>query len=147
MLGVIQDHVRPSSLRCVVLYHILNENTQDVIFEGTRVSTSTLDKLDGHKEYTETDDGFYALLGSILGNYVVNMLLDHKAEIEYKYVDRIVLFGKKNMAVGREWESARSVMILLSEPRSRKRAATAPPEIPSSSTKRRRLNPRLPVEC
>lgn len=46
--------------------HIVIGNTRDVIFESIRSSTSTLDKTNGHNEFTETDDGFYALLGSVL---------------------------------------------------------------------------------
>lgn len=86
----------------MVVSHILNENTKDVIFETIRVSTSTLEKHHGHREFTDTDDGFYALLGSVLGKLAMHMLLDHKAEIDYRSVDRVVLFGREDLFPGEE---------------------------------------------
>ncbi|KAL8819999.1 MAG: hypothetical protein Q9191_007610, partial [Dirinaria sp. TL-2023a] len=143
VFGADKDNVGPSRLRCIVISHIMNEHTKDVIFQSIRSSTTTLEKSDGHKEFTETDDGFYALLGSQLGNLAVNMLLDHKESIGYKYVDRVVLFGKEGIIFGSEWGSARTLLMILSEPRSRKRASSAPPDLPSTtmgSRKRRRLS-------
>ena len=131
LLGVEQDNVQPSRLRCIVISHIINDNTKNVIFETTRVSTSTLSGDHGHKEFTEVDDGFYALLGSVLGKSAMHMLLDHKAEIGYRSVDRVILVGQGN-------GKARSFLILLSELRPRKRAASDLPYLPS--TKRRRLS-------
>ena len=121
------------------MYHVVNENTTDVIFESVRRSTSTLEKENGHMEFTETDDGFYALLGSVLRKYAMNLLLDHQADIGYRCVDRIVLFGRPQLVTGREWGYARSFMILLSEPRLRTRARTEidPPE---PTRKRRRFS-------
>ena len=55
--------------------------------------SSTVEKNYGYKEYTDLDDRFYALLGSVVGKFMKHMLLDHKAEIEYRSVDRVVLFG------------------------------------------------------
>ena len=63
----------------------------DVIFETSRTSTATVEKEDNHKEYTDVDDGFYALLGSVLGKSTMHMLLDHKSEIGYGLVDRVIL--------------------------------------------------------
>ena len=143
MLGADKDNVGPSRLRCIVMSHIINEDTTDVIFQTIRSSSTTLEMEDGHKEYTETDDGFYAFLGSQLGNLAVNMIMDHKASIRYRYVDRIVLFGKEGLIPGSEWSSARTFLMVLSEPRSPKRASSAPPDLPSTtveSRKRRRLN-------
>ena len=75
-------------------------------------------------EYAIKDDGFYPILGSQLGNVAMNMLLDHKSEIGYKYVDRFVLFGRTDMPTGREWGPAKTFLIILSEPRVRIRAHT-----------------------
>ena len=77
LLGAEQDSVLPSRLRCIVILHVINDNTKNVIFETTRVSTSLLSEDHGHQEFTEVDDGFYALLGSVLGKSVIHMLLDH----------------------------------------------------------------------
>ena len=114
--------------------HIVNDNTKNVIFETVRVSNSTLSGNHGHKEYIEVDDGFYALLGSVPGKLAMRMLLDHKAEVVYRLVDRVILVGQNDPDPGK----ARSFLIQLSEPRSRKRAASDYPTLPS--TKRRRLS-------
>ena len=134
LLRVEQDSVQPSTLRYIVMSHIFNDNTKNVISETTRVSTSTLSKDHGHKDFTKVDDGFYALLGSVLGKLAMHMLLDHKAEMKYRSVDRVVLVGKKNLHPS----NARLFVILLSDSRSRKRAATDVPCEPS--VKRRRLS-------
>ena len=134
LLGAEQDGVLPTSLRNIVVSHVVNENTRHVILETTRNSTSLLSKDHGHQEFTQVDDGFHALLGSILGKSVLHMLLDHKAEIGYRCVDRIILVGKKDLQPGQ----ARSFIIVLSEPRPRKRAASELANLPS--TKRRKLN-------
>ncbi len=83
MLGAIADRVPSSAMRFIAIHCILNENTQDTIFETTRRSTSTHEREDGHKEYTELDRGFLAILGSVLGKSAVNMMLDHKSEMGY----------------------------------------------------------------
>ena len=135
-----RDSVRSSRLRCMVLYHIVNFNTKKVIYETMRRSTSTVDKNFGYKEYTNLDDGFYALLGSVLGKSMMHMLLDHKAEMGYRSVDRVVLLGKRGFDPANEWGPARSFLIVLSEPRSRKRASSDPPRSVERSPKRRRLS-------
>ena len=48
LLGARRDGVRPSRLRCVVLYHIVNPNTKNVIYETSRRSTSTVEKNFGY---------------------------------------------------------------------------------------------------
>ena len=113
---------------------MVNENTKNVNLETVRVSTSLLSKDHGHQEFTKADDGFYALLGSVLGKSVVHMLLDHKAEIDYRCVGRVILVGKRDV----QPDQARSFIIILSEPRPRKRAASEVANLPS--TKRRKLN-------
>ena len=140
LLGAQRGSVRPSRLRCMVLYHILNYNTKNVIYETICRSTSTLEKSSGYREYTDLDDGVYALLGSVLGKSIMHMLLDHKAEIGYRSVDRVVLLSKNGLGPVPQWELARSFLIVLSEPRSPKRPASDPPYSPERSPKRRRLS-------
>ena len=70
----------------------------------------------------------------------MHMLLDHKAEIGYRSIDRVVLCGKNGLDSNKSWELARSFLIILSEPRSPKRASSEPPDSPERSTKRRRLS-------
>lgn len=86
------------------MFHIINGYIKDMVFETIRVSTSTFEKSHGHKEFTDIDDGFYALLGSVLGNSSMHMLLDHKAEIGYRSVDRVVLFGRKDLKSDKDTE-------------------------------------------
>ena len=48
LLGVEQDGVQPSRLRCIVISHIINENTKNVIFEifeTTRVRRGQIETL------------------------------------------------------------------------------------------------------
>ena len=113
---------------------MVNENTRDLILETTRVSTSLLSKDHGHQEFTRVDDGFHALLGSVLGKSVLHILLDHKAEIGYRCVDRVFLVGKKDL----QPDQAKPFIIVLSEPRRRKRASSELANLPC--TKRRKLN-------
>ena len=134
VLGAEEDSVLPSRLRCIIISHVINVNTRDIIVETSRVATSLPAENHGHQEFTKEDPGFHALLGSILGKSVLHMLLDHKAEIGYRCVDRVVLVGKKDLQPGQ----ARSFIIVLSEPRPRKRASSELANLPS--TKRRKLN-------
>lgn len=140
VLGAAVDGVPSSRIRCLVMHCIVNENTKDVIFETSRTSSSTLRKTNNHKEYTNVDERFYALLGSVLGKSAVHMLLDHKSEIGYRLVERVVLLGREDLVPGLQWEQARTLFIILSEPRPRKRAASELPYSVERSPKRRRLS-------
>ena len=113
-----EPSLQPSSLRCIVISHIINNNTKNVIFDTTRVFTSTLSGDHDQKEFTEVDDGFYALLGSVLGKSIMHMLLDHKAETDYRSVDRVILISQKNP----DPKKSRSIVIFQSEPRPGERA-------------------------
>ena len=75
---------------------------KNVILETTRVSTSLLSKDYGHQDFTEKKDGFYALLGSVLGKSVIHMLLDLKAEIGYRCVDLVILIGKVDLHLAKQ---------------------------------------------
>ena len=138
--GAERDGVRPSRLRCMVLYHIVNDDTKRLICETIRRSTSTVEKDFGYKESTDLDEGFYALLGSVLGKSMMHMLLDHKAEMGYRCVDRVVLLGKQGLDPAEPWQLSRSLVIVLSEPRSPKRASSDPPPSVERMMKRRKLS-------
>lgn len=107
----------------------------EVLFEASRRSSVTLEGKHGRKEYTDQDDAFHAILGSELGKVALNMILDHKLAISYKMVDRVVLLGRD--IPDQRWDLARTFLLLLSEPRSRKRASTQIPG-PEPERKRRR---------
>lgn len=147
VLGAIKDGVRPSRLKNIVMNFVLNENTQHVIFETARTSTSTLTGTNGYREFTDKDDGFRAHLGSVLGKLAMHMLLDHKAEIDYRTVDRVLLLARDDLVPSKERELARTFGILLSGPKPlEKRAKSESPRSPvPRSTKRRRLS--NSIEC
>ena len=68
-----------------------------MIYEANRSSTSTVEKNFDYKEYTDVDDRFYALLRSGLEKSIIHILLDHKAKMGYRSVDRVVLLSKKGL--------------------------------------------------
>lgn len=45
------------------------------------------------------------------------MLLDHKEEIGYRFVERIILFGYAGFVAGKEWTPARTFLIKLKDHR------------------------------
>ena len=77
----------------MVLHHIFNYNTEKVLYETIRRSTSTMKKNHWYKEHADIDDRIYTLLGSVRGETMMHILLDYKTEIGYSSVDRVVLFG------------------------------------------------------
>ena len=111
VLGAAIDGVPSSRLRCLVIHCILNENTEDVIFETSRTSSSTFEKAN-----------------------------DHKSEMRYRLVNRMVHLGRKDRIPGLEWGLARTLLIILSGPRPRTRAASEPPCSPERTSKRRILS-------
>ena len=128
--SVIRDNSRPTGLRALAVSTIVNPNTRDVIFESCRRSTFAVSRPYGHVEFTPANPGFYAILGSLLGKIMMNMLLDHKAEIGFRVPVRIVVLGRKDLELGREWYQARTILVLLSAPRSRPRSLSVPPRPP-----------------
>ena len=80
---------------------------------------------------------FFAILGSILGASTMSMLLDHRAEIGYCTVEKVVLFGYKRSPEMDDYEKARSMMIILTDHRQR------PIRIPKPNDKHRLFTNRL----
>ena len=66
--------------------------------------------------YEEPQDDFYALLGSPLGVQMLRLLLDHKGEIGFRYVEKVVVFAMTKEAETLVWGRAQSIMIVLSYP-------------------------------
>lgn len=89
-----------------------------VLFQASRTSACTESGSDAYREYTVRDKGFFAILGSVLGRSAGNILLDHKEDIGYRIVERVIVFGKKGEGEY-EYEQAKSFMILLSPCRQR----------------------------
>ena len=94
------------------------------LYEAARSSSCTREDANGYKEYTKHDNGFFAILGSVSGNSAAHIILEHKKEIGYRTVERIVIFGKKDEDEDGhkdedEYGKAKSFMILLSACRER----------------------------
>ncbi|KAI9849461.1 MAG: hypothetical protein M1837_004081 [Sclerophora amabilis] len=92
LLAAERDQVQASSLRVIVRNFVINRMTRLAIWQSARESTSVDEEVPdlGKRVYSARDDGFYAMLGSVNGASTMRMLLDHKQEIGYRTVDRVV---------------------------------------------------------
>lgn len=50
----------------------------------------------GQVEYTEGTDGFFAILGSPNGACSMRTLIDHKSDIHYRSVERVLVVGESD---------------------------------------------------
>jgi len=55
------------------------------------------EEANGHIEYNFLDPGFYAILGTPNGASTVRMMADHKVELKYRLIDKIVIVGDKSL--------------------------------------------------
>ena len=51
------------------------------------------------------DQGFWAVLEIILGKSVIDLLMDHKLELGYRTIERVVVFGAE-LIEGDEYQKA-----------------------------------------
>jgi len=114
---ILSNPVATSNLRFIVQHCIVSEPTKMVVFEASRTPTWTFVGQNGEKEYTKNDKGFFALLGSVLGASNMRMLLDHKAQIGYRIVERVVILSYEDELNVPGCEKARSMMFVLSSRR------------------------------
>ena len=117
LMATNEDRVSSTKLRAIIQHCIVNTPTKKVIYEVARSSACTRSGPDGYLEYTELDNGFFAILGSVLGTSTMHMLIDHKSQIGYRTVEKVVVFGYRKSGATLEHEKARTVMIVLSDPR------------------------------
>lgn len=130
MMVVRAQRSRPSNLQAIVRFFVVNESTNSVIWYATRHSTCTREGPHHHVEYTKWDQGYPAILGSVNGASSMRMLLDHKALMGYRTVERVVVLGGETLTL--EEPEARSFILLLSPRR-------IPPSripLPPSTTRR-----------
>jgi hypothetical protein len=106
---------QPSDLHAIVRSMIVNESTKRVIWRAANRSTFTRQGPDHYTEYTERDQGYHAFLGSVNGASSMRMLLDHKAALGYRTVERVMILGNKDLTLTKP--EARTVVVLLSSPR------------------------------
>ena len=84
----------PSSLRIIARTVVINLSARRAIWYAARRSTSLVeDPSTGYAIYTKEDDGFYAILGSTNGASSMRLLIDHKAELGDRTVERIIVVG------------------------------------------------------
>lgn len=105
---------RSSGLKAIVRFCIINEGTQSVIWESIHRSNCTRTGDNHHVEYTAPDDGYYAILGTVNGASTMRMLLDHKAGMGYRTVERVIILGDEKLEALLAKEQRRSLLILLS---------------------------------
>ncbi|KAL8967825.1 MAG: hypothetical protein Q9197_005212 [Variospora fuerteventurae] len=101
-----------STLRAIARSTIINESTQNIIWQSTQSSTSSREGEKGYVEYTSKDEAYYAILGSPNGGSTMRMLLDHKSEHGFRTVDKIVIISKDRMTPANP--ESRTLIILLS---------------------------------
>ena len=114
------DKIRPPALRVIVRDTVVNDLTKSAIWQAQRFSTSApLHKSNRMaKGYTRTlTMVFMPSLGSPNGASTMRMLLDHKAQIGYRVVDRVIVQECKTMDDIEDYRKSRTFIILLSDPR------------------------------
>ncbi|KAI8940455.1 hypothetical protein NX059_004141 [Plenodomus lindquistii] len=111
-----------SDVRAIVRLNIINEASRIAIWQASKHSSSS--RIDDHNqtEYTRHDNGFYAILGTPNGASTMRMLRDHRTELGHRIVEKIVVFGHKDLTM--ETAETRSMVILLYDRR------TPPSRIP-----------------
>jgi hypothetical protein len=84
----------PLSLRIIARAAVINLSARRAIWYAARRSTSLVQcPSTGYAVYTKEDDGFYAVLGSANGASSMRLLIDHKAELGNRSVEKIVMIG------------------------------------------------------
>jgi hypothetical protein len=134
IMAVNAQRSRPSNLQAIVRFRVVNESTMSVIWHAARLSTCIREGLHDYREYTKWDQGYHAILGSVNGASTMRMLLDHKAQIGYRTVERVVVLGDNQLTL--EEPEHRSFLLLLS---SRRTPPTRIPRPPSTTRKIIRL--------
>ncbi|CAE7026322.1 hypothetical protein P3342_005752 [Pyrenophora teres f. teres] len=111
-----------SDLCAIVRLTIVNEASQIAIWQASKHSSSSRIEDNNQVEYTCLDNGFYAILGTPNGASTMRMLRDHRTELGYRIVEKIVVFGNEDLTM--QMPEARTMAILLSDRR------TPPSRIP-----------------
>lgn len=134
MMVVRAQRSRPSNLQAIVRFCVVNESTKSVIWHAARHSTCTREGPGHCVEYTKWDQGYHAILGSVNGASSMRMLLDHKALMGYRTVERVVVLGDRTLTL--EEPKAQSFILLLSP---RRIPPTRIPRPPSTTRRMIRL--------
>ena len=106
-----------SNLKFVIRNCVVNESSRIAIWQAARMSTTAAEGPNGYGMYTNIDDGFFAMLSSPNGASTLRMLIDHKEQIKYRTVKRIVVFGCRDIEDVEDDRKSRTYMLALSDPR------------------------------
>ncbi|KAF2185721.1 hypothetical protein K469DRAFT_664674 [Zopfia rhizophila CBS 207.26] len=82
-----------SDLLGVVRFKIVNEATMNAVWVASGRSSASRVEENNYVEYTQLDNGFYAILGTPNGASTVRMLLDHKRVLGFRVVEKVVVLG------------------------------------------------------
>lgn len=110
-----KNSVPLSKLRVITRYFIIIEASKAVIKDTWAYSDFTRDEK-FHRELTDTDPGFFAVLGSINGYSTIRMLRDHRQAIGFRTVERVLLLKTQDGEIPKNGQ-APTFIILLSSPR------------------------------
>jgi len=114
-----------SNLRAIVRLTIVNEASKIAIWQASMHSSSSWTGENNEVEYTRLDNGFYAILGTPNGASTMRMLRDHRTELGHRVVEKIVVFGEKDLTMNKA--ETRSMAILLSDRRTPPSRIPGPP--------------------
>ena len=95
-------------MRTVVRSNVVNSSSRTAIWHAARRSTCSNEGPKGYKVYTELDDRYYAILGSQNGASTMRILLDHKAQIGFRTVEKIILSECRNVGDEKNEDLARN---------------------------------------
>ena len=109
--------IKTNRLRFIVRHCVVNESARIAIWQAARLSTVSHDEFPdlGHKVYEPPDDGFYAILGSVNGASMMRMLLDHKSQIGYRTIERVVVLPVVDFKDLSDFGKSRTFIVELSD--------------------------------
>ena len=87
-------------IRAIVRCKIVNDESQAAIFAAHIMSTSIRKEDHGYVEYSNQDSGFFGILGTPNGGTIARMITDHKNDMEYRIIDKIVVLGQEGLKFG-----------------------------------------------
>lgn len=118
LLAQRQDlHHTPIYLKKIVRSSAVNLSSHTAMWYAGRRSTSAIEGRKGYRVYTPRDEGYYAILGSQNGASTMRLLIDHKAELGFRTVEKVIVFMCRYRGDEQNDELARSFAVILSDPR------------------------------
>jgi hypothetical protein len=103
---------------------IMNTATRAAILSAAHHSSSVRDRKDagtdsqhdlGYRVYSQINAGFWVILDSPLGMVVLRALQTHAFEMKFKYVEKVIVVGRKNEEEFQKGKSSPHIYFMLSE--------------------------------